>query len=213
MPATRTHVTAAAAVGVLLACPGTAAAAPTRQAPTTTRPASVAAAAANVLSDGNFAYPSTSPNLFLTFTAGQSIGPWQVTSGDVDLVSTGYWQATAGGQSVDLNGLTTGAIAQTFATTPGTKYTVTYSLAGNPIGPPAVKTGEALIDGQDYQDFSFDTTGKTTTNMGYSTRGFTFVATGPSTTLTFASTTAGNSAWGPVLDNVVVQPLQMCSCA
>lgn len=29
-------------------------------------------------------------NTFQTFTAGKSIGPWQVTSGTVDLIGVGY---------------------------------------------------------------------------------------------------------------------------
>ncbi len=77
---------------------------------------------------------------------------------------------------------------------------MSYALAGNPAGGPAVKTGRILIDGRDAQDYSFDTTGKTFTDMGYVNQGFTFLATRPSTTLAFTSTTPG--AWGPVLDNI-----------
>ena len=212
MPVIRTPVTAvAAAAGLFLACPSAAAAAPAHQAHVTTR-AATPAAAPNAIADGSFEYPTASPNSFQTFAAGQSIGPWQVTSGSVDLIGAGYWQAADGAQSIDLNGDDTGSVAQTFATAPGTKYTVTYSLAGNPGGPPTVKTGEALIGGRDYQDFSFNITGKTPTSMGYSPHGFTFVASAPATTLTFASTTP-SSAWGPVVDNVEVEPLQLCPCA
>ncbi|MFD0163596.1 DUF642 domain-containing protein, partial [Streptomyces decoyicus] len=73
-----------------------------------------------------------------------------------------------------------------------------------------VKTGEVLIDGQNFQDFSFDTTGKTFARMGYVGRQVTFVATGASTTLSFASTTA-SGAYGPVIDNVRVG--SCCSCS
>ncbi len=100
-------------------------------------------------------------------------------------------------------------MSQTFTTIPGTQYTVTYALAGNPGALPVVKTGQVLIDGQDVQDFSFDTTGKTPTNMGYIHRQVTFVATNASTTLTFASTTP-NSARGPVIDDVTVTPCPPC---
>jgi choice-of-anchor C domain-containing protein len=142
-------------------------------------------------------------NTLQNVTMGQSIGPWRVTSGNVDLIGAGFWQAADGDQSVDLNDTNAGAVSQTFRTTPGTKYTVTYSLAGNPDEPTKLKTGKVLIDGQNIQDFSFDTTGKTTTNMGYVRRQVTFVATSRSTTLTFASSTP-NSAWGPVIDDVTV---------
>jgi choice-of-anchor C domain-containing protein len=158
--------------------------------------------------DGTFEFPTAPANSFTELGIGQSIGPWQITRGNVDLIGAGFWQAAEGDQSVDLDGNTEGTIAQTFTTTPGTTYSVTYSLAGNPQLGPTVKTGFAGIDGQDFQDFSFDITGKSTTNMGYVGRQFTFVAAGATTTLSFASTTPG--AAGPVVDNVQVLPCKPC---
>ncbi|MFI5675756.1 choice-of-anchor C family protein [Streptomyces cellulosae] len=156
--------------------------------------------------DGGFEYPQLPPGSIQTYPAGQSFGPWRVVSGSVDLIGRGYWQAAEGGQSLDLNGNDPGAVSQTFATTPGTAYTVSYSLAGNAIEMPAVKTGKVRIDGQDIQDFSYDTTGRSLQDMGWVTRQVTFVATGSSTTLSFASTTA--SASGPVIDNITVSPTE-----
>lgn len=159
--------------------------------------------------DGSFEYPRATANSFASLSAGQAIGPWQVTAGSVDLIGAGFWQAAEGDQSVDLNGSNSGAVAQTFTTVPGTTYTVTYALAGNPGGAPALKTGSALIDGQNFQDFSFNTTGKTFTNMGYVNRQFTFRATGSATVVAFASTTP-DSAYGPVVDDVRIQPCAPC---
>jgi len=153
-----------------------------------------------VFADGSFESPSAPAGAFSTFTTGQSIGPWAVTASSVDLIGPGFWAAADGDQSLDLDGTSAGTVAQTFATTPGTTYTVSYALAGNPAAGPALKTGKVLVDGEDAQDFSFDITGKTFTDMGYVTQGFTFLATRPATTLAFASTTPG--AWGPVLDNI-----------
>src|SRR5512139_751777 len=82
-----------------------------------------AAAAASRFDDGSFENPVAAPP-FQTFPSGQSIGPWLVTSGTVDLVGPTTWLAAEGNQSVDLNGANTGAVAQTFTTVPGTKYTV-----------------------------------------------------------------------------------------
>jgi hypothetical protein len=102
-------------------------------------------------------------------------------------------------------------VSQNFTTVPGKRYTVTYSLAANPAGGPAVKTGKVLVDGQNFQNFSFDTTGKTMSNMGYVTREVSFVATGATTTLAFASTLSG--AYGPVIDDVSVRACEPCpSC-
>ncbi|MFF7191959.1 choice-of-anchor C family protein [Streptomyces sp. NPDC008222] len=199
---------AAAAASVLLAGAGTAAAAPAKGAVTTHRLAAPSLALSR-FDDGSFETPTIPPATFQEFTAGQAIGPWQVSNGTVDLIGAGYWQAAEGNQSVDLNGINPGTVSQTFTTVPGTHYTVTYALAGNPAGPPTVKTGKVLVDGQDVQNFSFDVTSKTSTNMGYVYRQVTFVATSTSTTLSFASTTP-NSSWGPVIDDVTVKPCPPC---
>ncbi|MFF2078885.1 choice-of-anchor C family protein [Kitasatospora sp. NPDC058162] len=158
--------------------------------------------------DGSFESPKVPANSFTEPVAGQSIGPWQVTSGSVDLIGAGFWQAAEGDQSVDLNGADSGTIAQTFTTTPGATYSVSYALAGNPGGGPALRTGRVLIDGQDFQDFSFDVTGKTRAAMGYVGRQFSFVAYNSSTTLTFESTVRG--PFGPVLDDVRVKECKSC---
>ncbi|MGW9171215.1 choice-of-anchor C family protein [Streptomyces decoyicus] len=192
MVALRVSVTIVAAAGLLALMPGTALAAPV------------------ALDDGSFEYPTAPANSFSALTAGQSIGPWTVASGSVDLIGSGFWQAADGEQSVDLNGQGPGKVSQTFTTTAGKTYTVSYALAGNPGGNQGVKTGAVLIDGQNFQDFSFDTTGKTFARMGYVGRQVTFVATGASTTLSFASTTA-SGAYGPVIDNVRVG--SCCSCS
>ncbi|WP_316520498.1 choice-of-anchor C family protein [Kitasatospora brasiliensis] len=168
-----------------------------------------AQAAASRFDDGSFEYPKAPANSFLpNLGVGQTIGPWQVVSGNVDLIGAGFWQAAEGDQSIDLNGNTSGSIAQTFTTAPGTTYTVTYSLAGNPAGGPVLRTGSARIDGQDFQDFSFDVTGKTRAAMGYVGRQFTFVAQNSTTTLGFTSTVGG--AFGPVIDNVQVKECKAC---
>lgn len=73
-----------------------------------------------------------------------------------------------------------------------------------------MKTGRVLLDGQNIQDFSFDSTGKNRPAMGYVNRQVTFVASAASTTLGFASTVAG--AYGPVIDDVRVQSCCPCSC-
>lgn len=164
--------------------------------------------AASRFDDGSFETPKAPANSFVELNAGQNIGPWKVTAGSVDLIGAGFWQAAEGDQSLDLNGADSGAVAQTFTTVPGTTYSVTYALAGNPDGGPAVRTGKAEIDGQDFQDFTFDITGKTHAAMGYVGRQFSFVARNSTTTLTFVSTVRG--AYGPVLDDVQVKECKPC---
>ncbi|MFJ5118096.1 choice-of-anchor C family protein [Kitasatospora sp. NPDC088548] len=198
---------AAAVTAVLLAAGTAATALPAHAAGPSGR-----LAALSRFDDGSFETPKVAANTFQELVAGQTIGPWQVTSGSVDLIGAGFWQAAEGDQSVDLNGSAPGSVSQAFTTVPGAAYTVTYSLAGNPEAAPAVKTGQALVDGQDFQDFTFNTAGRNRAAMGYVTRQFTFVATSAATTLAFASTTP-NSAAGPVVDNVQVQRCAPCpSC-
>ncbi|MEU9982899.1 choice-of-anchor C family protein [Streptomyces sp. NPDC050856] len=171
--------------------------------------AGTATAAPSRFDDGSFEYPAAPANSFRTYGSGASIGPWKVATGAVDLIGAGFWQAAEGDQSVDLNATGPGTVTQTFTTTPGKSYTVTYSLAGNPGGNQPLKTGRALIDGQSFQDFTFDTTGRTMANMGYVTRQFTFVANNTTTALAFSSTTP-RSAHGPVIDDVRVHSCDSC---
>lgn len=176
-------------------------------------PSAPSTAAVSRFDDGSFESPNVQPHTFVEYAAGQAFGPWRVTSGTVDLIGAGYWQAAEGDQSLDLNGIDAGSASQTFTTKPGARYTVTYSLAGNPEldRVPPLKTGKVLIDGQNVQDFSFDVTGKTNAKMGYVRRQVTFVATGRTTTLTFASTTL-HSATGPVVDDVLVERCKPDCC-
>ncbi|MFI0780627.1 choice-of-anchor C family protein [Streptomyces sp. NPDC021212] len=170
--------------------------------------AALAAPAASHFDDGSFETPRVAANTFVNVGTGGTIGPWQVAAGNVDHIGGGFWQAAEGDQSVDLNGDNAGTVSQNFTTVPGKRYTVTYSLAGNPAGGPAIRTGKVLVDGQNFQDFTFDVTGKTMANMGYVTHEVSFVATGPTTTLAFASTLSG--AYGPVIDDVSVRACDPC---
>jgi len=97
--------------------------------------------------------------------------------------------ASAGTRSIDLSGASAGTLAQTFTTTAGTSYTVTFDFAGNPGygAGTGVKRMRASVNNTAAtgQDYSFDTTGKTLSNLGWTTQTFTFTASAASTTLTF----------------------------
>jgi choice-of-anchor C domain-containing protein len=133
-------------------------------------------------------------------TDSTAINDWKVTSGGIDYINT-HWQNSHGNFSLDLSRLEAGSIAQTFVTQPGSQYSVSFDLAGNPFGNPTVKTLRLSAGGSSH-DFNFDVTGKTSENMGWLSKTFSFVASGNSTTLSFAS--LDNTAHGPALDNVVV---------
>jgi choice-of-anchor C domain-containing protein len=160
--------------------------------------------------DGSFETPVVAAGTFQTFFAPATMGDWTVTSGSVDLIGAGFWQAADGNQSLDLDGNQEGGVAQTFTTVPLLEYRVTYDLAGNPAEGPTIKTGQLLANGKVIQNFSFDITGKSFTDMGYVKQEATFVATGLSSTLTFRSTTVG--AFGPVIDDVDVRSCLLVIC-
>lgn len=159
------------------------------------------AAGAQSFQNGSFE-DGPSAGSFTTLNGGSTaITGWTVTGNSVDYIGS-YWQAADGGRSVDLNGNGQGGIAQTFDTTSNLTYRVSFSLAGNPDGAPDTKTISTVTTGGASNLFTFSTPGNTRTDMGWTPYSFTFKASGPSTTLTFASQDPG--AYGAALDAVSV---------
>jgi len=168
---------------------------------TLTAPGGTGGGGTSLLVNGSFEQPGGPAGSFLNLPTGSThITGWQVSFGDIDYIGSGYWAASDGGSSLDLGGFTPGAIAQTFNTQVGTTYTVTFDMAGNTTGI-AQKTLQVTVAGQT-QNFTFDTTGRSPTNMGWSQRSFTFTATSTTSRIEFRSTTPG--PYGPTLDNVRV---------
>jgi choice-of-anchor C domain-containing protein len=147
----------------------------------------------------------------LNFPAGSTdITGWTVINANVDYMDMASenpnlrWQAAEGTRSIDLAGSPgMGGMAQTFATTAGFKYTVTFAMAGNYSGAPTIKTMQVQAAGQS-DTFTFDTTGKSATDMGWECHTWTFTAASSATTLEFLNATAGGEYFGPVLDDVTV---------
>ncbi len=145
---------------------------------------------------------------WLSLHAGSSAIPgWRVTSGYADLVGR-WWQAAGGADSVEVGTPGPGAIEQSVPTVPGRRYRLSFALAGNPEGPPRVKT---LIVGAGpvRRAFTFDTAGRTRRNMGWSTRTLDFTAAASTTTIAFARADGSpRSGWyGPAIDQVSLTAL------
>ena len=130
-----------------------------------------------------------------------SIDGWTVDSGSIDWIGT-YWPPDDGSMSIDLSGAEAGTISQTFDTTIGNTYTVSFSLSGNPAGLPTVKTLDVSATGGTTASYSYDASLNSLSNMNWTQETYTFLATSPTTTLSFISTTA--TAFGPAIDAVVV---------
>lgn len=166
-----------------------------------------ATAQAATIVNGSFEAPTATSGSFNTYAAGSGLlSGWTISNASIDHIGNGFWQASDGVQSVDLNGnqgpstisqVVTGLVA-------GKTYNILFDLAGNPQGQPTVKTIDVSIGMAGAGSYSFDTSGATTGNMGWQTKTLSFVAGGTSGLLSFASTTA-LCCWGPALDNVRIE--------
>ena len=131
--------------------------------------------ATNLIQNGSFETATVNPGPFLQLNAGSTvITGWTVSQGTIDYIGTA-WQASEGARSLDLQGLASGGIQQTFNTTIGETYRVTFDLAGNPFGGSAIKEMRVSAGGSS-ADFSFDITGKSNSNMGWLSKSWDFTA-------------------------------------
>ncbi|MDP3941185.1 MAG: choice-of-anchor C family protein [bacterium] len=161
----------------------------------------VPAFATNIVSNGSFETGILQEPFTEVYPGWDNIGSWKVVSGSVDYIGS-YWEASDGARSIDMSGRYEGAISQDLTTTPGAIYNVTFDMAGNTDGGPVVK--EMDVDtGGTHENFTFDNSGTTKEDMGWTSKSFSFTANSSSTSLTFTSKTPGWS--GPALDNVVVE--------
>jgi choice-of-anchor C domain-containing protein len=160
-----------------------------------------AAAQAASIVNGSFEN-GTDPGTFTTVSAGQTnITGWDVLSGSVDYIGT-YWQASDGVRSVDLSGNSIGTLGQTVtALTAGQSYKVTFDVSRNPDGGVNPRTGVFSANGQTF-NFAYSDATNTRANMKWATVSYTFLATGSSALISFASDSSGGCCFGPALDNV-----------
>jgi choice-of-anchor C domain-containing protein len=165
----------------------------------------MSALAASIVANGSFEDGLSNIGKFTTITSG--LTNWTISSGNVDYIGS-YWLASNGSRSLDLNGssIPTPTVSQAVSLTGGQQYLLSFDMAGNPDGGPLTKSltvavGTALPS----QSVTFDSTGKTTTAMGWITKSFLFTA--PSTgsyALSFKSDVTDPCCYGPALDNVSI---------
>ena len=166
----------------------------------------VGQANASIIINGSFemvANEAQAPKLYggvakdSTFITG-----WTVTRTTLELIGT-YWQASDGGRSLDLNGISAAGIAQIFSTVPGVSYQVQFDQAANPDGGSRISNLGFQAAGQS-ADFPFTCVGYNRSSMGWETRTWSFTAIDFTTTLEFYSLDTATPAYGPALDNVIV---------
>jgi choice-of-anchor C domain-containing protein len=141
--------------------------------------------------NGNFdqgSVPNTC-NVFDLPVGSNVITGWTVSVGTIDWESPPPcgWLARKQHNSIDLVGThCVGGIQQTFDTTPGTQYRLSFALAGNYGHPPVIKPLAVTVNGVT-TNFFFDTTGKSGFNMGWVRKNIDFVASGSTSTVNFVS--------------------------
>jgi choice-of-anchor C domain-containing protein len=156
-----------------------------------------------LIQNGSFEFAAVGGS-FTTLDAGSgALTGWSIDSGSIDHIGS-YWTAQDGLQSLDLAGNTNGVISQSFATTANQAYNVSFWVAGNSDNGSSTKLGSVGVVGSATQSIVFDASNSTHTNMGWVQQNYSFVATGANSTLTFASTAPGGTAYGLALDNVSV---------
>ena len=154
----------------------------------------------NLVNNGGFEAQTVSGQYTTYSNASQGLTGWTIGVGSVDLVSTALWNPASGENSLDLNGTKKGEIHQSLITTPSQLYQLSFDLAGNVFGTPSLKEMSVNVGGN--STYTFDITGKSATNMGWTNYATKFFATEQSTTLSFLSNVSGNA--GVALDNISV---------
>lgn len=164
--------------------------------------------AASVLVNGSFEEGPEAGGMGFVPVGAEStaIKGWKVTTGSVDHIST-YWKAADGERSLDLNGNEVGAIAQTFKTTKGQRYRVTFALAANAdSGADSLKVKVSAAGKA--EEFTFEKKEISKENMGWVVKAWEFTATDDETTLEFTSLHTDEPSCGPALDDVIVAPVK-----
>jgi choice-of-anchor C domain-containing protein len=160
----------------------------------------VTSVALQAFRNGGFETTSAAPG---TTWAGHLAGAtaidgWVVRRQGIEHIGQ-FWQPAEGSTSLDLSRNNAGGIQQTFLTVPGQTYSIVFALAGNANEAAETKT-VTVAAAAGTTNFSFNTTGKTLSAMGWVNRSITFVATSEATTVVFDS--QNFSSAGPALDNV-----------
>jgi choice-of-anchor C domain-containing protein len=133
-----------------------------------------------------------------------AIEGWTVVDADISYVGK-KWQHGEGARSVGL--LCGGGIAQTIQTEPDQTYEVRFNMAGDPSAMPSLKTVIVSL-GAETRVFTFDTAGRSATDMGWAARTHVFKASAKASTLAFRSPKDKCSV--PAVDNIRVDPVAIC---
>jgi choice-of-anchor C domain-containing protein len=174
---------------------------------------STAPASAGLIINGSFEQGNFGGNpSFRRLTPGSNfLTGWTVGGVAVDWHNTAEMRFPHTGDKVldlHLDGAagSQGTLSQTFATTAGQWYELSFFLSGpgSNFGFPNPRSVNVSIAGIQQ---TFSTPASLNTNMLWGEHRLRFIATGNTTTLTFTSPHNGAGFWGPVLDDVDVNAI------
>ena len=176
--------------------------------------ASSTAAKPNLVKNGSFESPvvanpcpnggstNPTPGICTYFGGSTGVSHWVVGGNSIDLTASSVWMAAKGHQSIDLSGDAPGSVTQKIATVKGRSYVLRWALAGNwDCGQP-VKTMAIYWDGALKEKLKFNTTGHSTSHMGWVFKQITAKATSAASSIEFADATPDHSLCGATLDAV-----------
>jgi choice-of-anchor C domain-containing protein len=157
---------------------------------------------AGLVANGSFEM-GTNPGISTDVSAPNStaITGWTVEAGSVDYIGS-RWTAGDGVRCLDLSGTDAGTISQMISgLTPGQHYRLSFLMAANPEVGSITARLRASIGGAS-QEFSFQQSGFSTANLGWTEKSLVFTASSASHKLSFTSL---NPGWaGAALDRVAM---------
>ena len=155
----------------------------------------------NLVQDPSFTSDGT-PDGKQRYSRGESIGPWVVKTGSVDLNGSRYQQSPQGGNSVDLDGNQRGSIAQTIETEKGVEYVLSFALSGNWEGGNVTKSLEVRIGNLRRKIRIRRPSGWSRQNMMWTPVEIPYTGHGRAITLEFRSRSPRRSACGAVVSDI-----------
>lgn len=162
---------------------------------------------ANLIVNGSFEEGNyTGGDYNVVPAGGSALTGWTVGDQGVDWhkAVAGFGPAHSGNLMVDLNrngGSTgSGTLSQSFATTIGAQYDLSFYLAGPSLYFPNPRQVRVEVAGS---TTIFSHAASSESQLDWGEQALTFTATEATTTLTFSSVDA-NNFWGPMLDDVSV---------
>jgi len=183
----------------------------------------VSSAAGAGLINGSFEAPMLSRSIEEYSAAPAGFG-WTIATGEVNVLTSDYWQPSSGNQSIDLNGTTAASIYQDFTFSNAGTWTMKFDMSTNPD---LFARGDGLGSGfktwrvdfgipglmTNLGTYSLDPAPRTVGNMRWVTFTTPEVVVSNSVLYRLQITSLAQGNAGPALDNVVLSSCGVCPCS